>query len=643
MSLVRLPYELVCYVVRHLNLADARSLSLSCKRFQFLFEEPNIAKLLLEGTAPHCTEARDARVSGRYAAELRRLTKRREAISSVSPYLVAVVGHAETWLYENGVLCYVRRRQLRVLDLHRSAAHEIVIDTRRLLDQAIPEPRANCRYRFQLLYYADDIISALYTHARHGETTRSSWLVVLNARAGQLITVRPLASTSQVFVRNNHQFLYYGTHSERGRDGYRRWVFYGFDLAARAWFDQPLEYPAVIGSDIGSTVCFEIFDGYFYCLSNQACLEVEELDWVSYYTCFRFPLVGRHGFRELEHSPQPQLWRRNQTEGPIDDRWTFLRMFKDETTGHLKVVESRKEWLKGRITARRTYYTTVINFESSDSGPARGCSSDGHRSPAPPDPFAFADDKMEPDGGSRDVKMSGDPHLVHLGDDAFTYTLSKCPLRSYYAPAQAFIDLVDDNPSYDPSCQRIRLRGASRRFWTPGELEQQMMDSAAATQQAGGRDSLEQQIERLYKSGAAVFWPPEEEDPLAPDDALADLYAVLNPPGYLGRPHGSWDERSLVYATGDHHGTNRDLKALVFVSWDPSIYLANTPPYPGNISPGARPGVAGRADVAPRAGNGRRVSNEPPKAATAATNPTAWKTVQPAAYLDIARGYHFAR
>jgi hypothetical protein len=48
MSLVKLPYELVSYVVHYLELTDVFSLSLTCKKFLFLFQEANISKLLLE-------------------------------------------------------------------------------------------------------------------------------------------------------------------------------------------------------------------------------------------------------------------------------------------------------------------------------------------------------------------------------------------------------------------------------------------------------------------------------------------------------------------------------------------------------------------------------------------------------------------
>ncbi|KAK4131161.1 hypothetical protein BT67DRAFT_388965 [Trichocladium antarcticum] len=636
MSLLGLPYELVCHVVRHLDLGDVCSLSYSCRGLQFLLHEPNVAKLVLEAQASYSPEARDARVSRRYAAELRRLIKRRDAVASVSPYLVAIVAFAETWLYEKGILCYVRGSQLRMSNLHRSATHELVVDIRKLVDQAIDAPWPSRRFRFQILHCADDIVSCLYTNARHGQASCSSRLVVFNPRAGEIITVRRLESTAQIFVRNNHQFLYYGTNSERGRDGYNRWVIRGFDLATRTWLEPRLDFPAVIGSDVGSTVCFEIFDGYFYGLSNQTCLEVEEVDWVSYYTCFRFPL-SRDGFRDLEQPPRQQFWRRDQTEGPLDDRWTFLRIFKDETTGQLKAVESRKEWLSGRISAGRSYYTTVISFDNAAVRPAE------------PDSSVLEPEKT--DLGTCLERPPRDPHMVHQTDDSSTwaFTLSKCPLRSYHPSTQTYIDLVDDSASFHAIDQRIRIRGGSRRLWTPAELEERGRGRAPMARRPKDQDTLGQRTQDLYKNGTDIFWPPQQ-DPTAHSPALADLYAVLNPPGHLGTPHGSWDERSLVYATG---GMGGGPKALVFVSWDPSIYLAGTSAYP---SPDGR--SVGALSVPPHGSKGERSRkaakrhpiSQPdtiscPFSADeiSSANAGSWRALEPAMYLDIARGYHFAR
>ncbi|KAK4175039.1 hypothetical protein QBC36DRAFT_355703, partial [Triangularia setosa] len=42
-------------------------------------------------------------------------------------------------------------------------------------------------------------------------------------------------------------------------------------------------------------------------------------------------------------APDPPIFRRNQYEGVIDGRWYLLCIIKDESTGQLKVVKSRKD------------------------------------------------------------------------------------------------------------------------------------------------------------------------------------------------------------------------------------------------------------------------------------------------------------
>lgn len=56
------------------------------------------------------------------------------------------------------------------------------------------------------------------------------------------------------------------------------------------------------------------------------------------------------------------MWIRQHQEGPIDDRWTSLRLEENESTGELRIVEARKEWYLGSSKSQRTYYTTGIVF-----------------------------------------------------------------------------------------------------------------------------------------------------------------------------------------------------------------------------------------------------------------------------------------
>ena len=312
------------------------------------------------------------------------------------------------------MLCYCRGRELRILDLRRSADSEIVVDLSKLVRETLPDTLTGYEYKLTLLYYSHNIVSCFYSD----QTGRTNFLLVFNSLDGQILTVLEVANISKRFVRNNDLFLYYGTTQPHRFIGY--WEITGFDITTRTWLDG--NFPSII--DVGSTVCFEILDGYFYRVSNTRSLE--EVGWVSYYSCVRFPLA-QDGFGTVEELEVRQ--RDNVAEGSVDDRWTFLHIFKDETTGQLKATECRKERSNG--TARRTYYTTEISF-----------------------------DKPAGDGTGSDISATEtrqgevprtwpreDPHMVHVCDDNLTLdiTFTKCPVRSYYQACQTFIDLVDDS------------------------------------------------------------------------------------------------------------------------------------------------------------------------------------------------------
>ncbi|KAK4225024.1 hypothetical protein QBC38DRAFT_280963 [Podospora fimiseda] len=652
-SLKSLPYELVSFVIQDLDILDIRNLSRSCRKFLYLTWEGRIAKQILETKAPYSLEARHARNARnalpgeqQYAVQLRRLIKRQEAITAISPLSVAIVAHAQSWIYENGVLCYIRDLQLRLLDIHKSGSSEIVVDLCALIYQNIPASRGahKSKIRIKPLYYADGIVSCVFS------LSKICWLLVFDSRTGRCITTRPLESTAKIFVRNNASFLYYGTNSEISDEDddedYRYWRIWAFDLGAATWLDDKLDVPELMGADHGTTICFKIFDGYFYAVSNQAALEVEEVDWISHYTCFRFP-VQRDGFSFCK-PPRYPIWRRNQVEGVIDDRWYFIRMFKDEATGQLKVVESRKEWLVGRISPRRTYYTTVIDFDN-PSHVERSLSENTRISTS-----TSGVEKMHPAVPMK--PKARNPHFVHPGDDnseSFMPTLGKCPMRSYHPSCQTFIDIVDDPAPRDPNGQRIRLRGRMRRLRTPEEYAQRKR--LLRTDESGLEDSLDQEIKDLYKEGPEMFWPPAP-DSINSDPALASLYAILNPKGYHGNITGTWDERSLIYATGGD-GRRGGLQALVLVSWDPSIHLAGTAPYPSDPR---TLGLDQHRIGAPTLlydgkGKEKEVAGQRPSSTSNIPPPDGspdsglllkpgdddWAAVEPARYLEICQGFHF--
>lgn len=515
---------------------------------------------------------------------MRRLVKRRQAICTASPFTAAIVAVAESWLYKGGVLCYIQDRTLRVLDLHQSGSTETVVDVRSLLREAVGETRNRRRYKLQLLHYADGLVTCLYSRARE------SWLLVFDVPGRRLLSVSPaLESSYKVFVRNDANFLYYGTHSEFGEDGYRRWVLMSYNIRNDEWLDQKVHLMDMVGCDIGQSICFEIIDGYFYGLSNQTSFEVDEVDWTSYYHCFCFP-VGNPRPQETRRSIRENMWRRQHAEGPLDDRWSFIRLLKNEETGELQILESRKEWLAGSSSSQRTYYTTDLSLGSKmkddcakesqteatnatatfapPSTFTANNSSYGNTSTTHPDSASLASAPRVRTDFTLPTKITTrprNPYKTHIGDDALTallFTFSKCPVRSYHAASQTFLDLVDD-PSATTAPQ-LKLRAGARHAVPASSLPPRSPAFDTSLPHT-------ERIPLLYKDSGAneiLFWPPTPEG--VDSGALELLGRVVSPPSHVGNVHGTWDERSFVYSTGsDANG----LQAVVFLGFDPAIKL----------------------------------------------------------------------
>lgn len=540
---------------------------------------------MAQSTARATPEVDEARKTGRYARAFRCLVKKRQAIKNAAPFTAAIIAVAESWLYANGVLCHVQDRMLRVLDLHKSATEETVIDIRSLLDEAIVQSRGIRKYRFQLLHYSNGIVSCLYTRFRPDV---ESYLVVFDLHRRKILPIsRSLESTNKIFVRNDDNYLYCGTHSEFGEDGFRRWVLIGYDIKAERWFDHKVHLLDMVGSDIGQSISFDIIDGYFYGLSNQTSFEIDEVDWTSYYHCFKFP-VGQPEPEHIQRSTKDRMWRRQHAEGPIDDRWSFLRLLKNEQSGKLQILESRREWLDRKSSAQRTYYTTELHFPSKSDGDINEETGGQIGNTTIHGGDQLNATTLNPNAGdtipprrfhtnwalplSPEPARVRDPYNTHVGDDASTallFTLSKCFIRSYYASSQTFIDLVDNPQSCDPESPRLQLRAGSRELRPFTEVHQL---SPAYNRHLPHVE----RIEHLYKENGAnkiVFWPPasqEASEVCADADALDQLSKVLNPPSHVGSVKGTWDDRSFVYSTGN----NPDgVQALVFLSFDSAIRL----------------------------------------------------------------------
>lgn len=551
-----------------------------------------------QSAAPSAPETRSAHASKEYARALRLIFKRRNAISSASPYLAAVVADAESFIYSSGVLCYINKGLLRLRDLHNSAPTESVIDIGKLLntDQGLSSTVGRKQnYSFHILHYANGFVSCRYVP----KDSPVSWLVVINPSQGSVLSYA-LESSRKIFVRNSDQFLYYGTHCDIAEDGSRRWALRGCNLLDGEWHGYLTHLPEMIGSEIGTNICFEIIDGYFYALANQALFEREEIRWTSYYTCVRFP-VNQAKPKSTQLGTMKEIWRKFHSEGPIDDRWNFIKLIKDERTGTLTIVEGRREWRAG-ASASRTYYTSALEFPSASrtyykselqspseiysepaiSGRAVGNYSAGFLSPNTASSSSTdyscspADTNDDDDGDDDDEEAptSRSPHMVHPGDNAATLpvlTLNNSLLRCYHSSCQTYLDLV--NHGDFGNRQGIRLRVGSRSLRSHSEL------GPLVTPTDENPLYPDQQIKRLYKSAEIKFWPPAHW--INDSKNGRDLDGILNPQVHKGDFTGMWDDRSMCYATGG------STKTIVFISFDPSIRLAGIRPwFPGSQEEG---------------------------------------------------------
>ncbi|KAI0114504.1 hypothetical protein GGR51DRAFT_546607 [Nemania sp. FL0031] len=552
--LQRLPYELVAYIVESLDIEDVFNWSLCSKHFEYIIREDRFCKPVVAAKVPGTLEAQQALEIGGFSRALRRVAKRRSALSQASPYFLGIVACADSYEFFEGKLCYIiearPQRWLRILDTNKSTSWELVVDIPMLIRAAVPQASDCRKYKFKVLYQAAGIVSCLFSFAT---PDTENWLLIINPQTHQILSKSRLDSIARIFVRNNDRFLYYGTHSWEGADGLRKWVLKGFDLNTLSWLTQPRMYLAnLAGSDIGSTVCFEIFGDYFYGLSNQSLFEADDPEWASHYYCFRFPL-NEPRLDKFEIMIKEDSWRRNHSEGPIDDRWGFLSLEIDETSGNMVILECRKEWLRNQRGSKRTYYTTDVVFRegvTEDQGIVRTATRrrvGDYPQWNPQIPFRR-------------------PEYVHAGDDSSVASLlvrSKTHFCAYIRSCQTFIDLIDETSTETPGPQQLRLRTGYRRLpGTPLGPDKSVSDTSSALS--------EPQAQGPYQGNRIFIWPPNN-DSLKTDSTLDTVRRLLNVNDDQICTTATGDERSVIYATCD--GSKGGVKALVLVSFDPAVHF----------------------------------------------------------------------
>ncbi|KAF2798289.1 hypothetical protein K505DRAFT_321996 [Melanomma pulvis-pyrius CBS 109.77] len=335
---------------------------------------------------------------------------------------------------------------------------------------------------------------------------------------------------------------------------------------------QPLQLEEFFGTDIGSTIAFQIHAGYFYAVSNQTSFDVEELDWTSFYHCIRFPLDQPF---KAALEVNKRVYRRQHKEGPIHDSWTDLTIQINEATDKPMIVESRREWQNGSSRQLRTFYISELKtIEDEDE-------------PTTPDevPSLPQDDILADLVDSSNNPNYAPPKPRHTWEfhpefppgsetNSRSFILARTKFRAYNYACSSFLDLVEDekccsNAATGP-CLRIRI--GSRRVAPQGWTASNVLP--LTSKHKTNFPVVENDPE--YRHSRIKMWPP----PASKCACAKRLHGILNPELEKGDGRnrvvtGVVDERSLVYMVRAAKAYNTAEESgkgvIVLVNFSPDI------------------------------------------------------------------------
>lgn len=465
----------------------------------------------------------------------RKLAKRRISVRGAEPWMVAIVAMADHFIYTNGHLCYtIENKHLRVLNiLQQTSTAEMTVDVPLLLKLAVRDYDHLKPHTIEPLYFAEGVLSCLATQVLEDSTT-CSWLIIfeLKENPSWVVVQRP-CSTHPIFVRNDKNYLFWGSRSHSTLEGSYRWGLHCLNLQTRKWSDSQLILWDFHEASIGSDICFEIIDGQFYCVSNMLKTRTERSVCNNFYQVVRFPVHDAVQER-CEKPPMRNLWRRHDSEGLVDERWTSLQISKSEQTGKVSIVEIRKEWCPGNAGSQRTCYRRELEFGQQEAN-----HSPESLLPTPPDSTEGSLAEEEWDSKAYMEERACDD--FHVGDgpkDTKAYTLQECFVRSYNPSCNSFIDLVSE--AYNPD------------------------------------SSLQLRVQPKEQGSSVRLWPRDQHS-YHHDGVLSQLHSVVNPIQPIRGVEWSMDERILVYSPT--HMASGQLRPLVLISFDPGFILPGFPNY----------------------------------------------------------------
>ncbi|KAI4235873.1 MAG: hypothetical protein L6R40_006337 [Gallowayella cf. fulva] len=614
-TLLSLPTETLLAVASYLNsAADYIHLSRAHQSIARKLEDRRVVAKTVKRVAGYSTEWE--LVSARALSPLDALHSiydRQQAISTAQPASAVILGDGQSFLYQKGLLVYVRDDLIRILDVHNARRTEGVICNSVIGTQLLG---IDCEdSEVELLHLQDGLLTFIY----HGETRVIGWIsfvLVIDVTQYHLtlerlsVAVR-LWTPKDIVVRNDRQHVCMITSDGLSADGHRsEWVCRSWNLDNLPVEQPTVQIPGLAINELGQSLVFELYDGFLYAISTQPSREMDDPEWTSHYTCLRLPLNHSYS-RKIERI---RIWRRHHQEGPINDLWTDLRLVRDEMTGELTIIEARKEWTGGSSSQRRTWYRqslaarfprsddmsdedeTMMDFNEPDSS-VHGVSQPQNMSSAsistdspylfavppnveqyPPDPSLGQDQPPHP---SR-LPCNTHPEYPTTASSPSTGSnaiLARSKHRTYVPSAAAFFDLVVDDRQIFPRsawAEQLRLRIGSRREVSPlddqGKIHPHLFNPYTGQPL---HDS-----EKRYEDKGIHSWPPADA-PAALQDLLNGSTAFqTSSDGYesrckmLGEVNAVSDERSIIYLVKEKDAADDDKGRLILVNFDQYIQFS---------------------------------------------------------------------
>ncbi|KAH7092007.1 hypothetical protein FB567DRAFT_228973 [Paraphoma chrysanthemicola] len=564
-SLDRLPYDVLFQIASTLHLEDVVHLGQTCRQMKALLDERTLHRCVVE-TLPYTEETQLAR-SGHvtYKQALQAIYDRRNALSNAHPFSARVLGQGSTFLYRQGFICVLSGEIVRITNV-RLLSNTVELNLRAIVDPIMDSVSTNPgSFKLSMLYYSDAILAV---HAETDGRSNIGYIFAISTlkdpgQRRRVIRVVEVASNTKLFVRHTAQYLYYGTHTGIGDDGHHKWEITGVSLDDDPNFpktERPLLLDNFHGTDIGSTVAFEIFDGQFHAVSNQGTFEVEEIDWTSFYHCVRFPL-DKPTIPMLEKDEQ--VYRRQHAQGPIHDSWTDLSIQICEHTNQVVIVESRREWAQASSRQSRTFYTTAFKARrkrsSRMSSPSDDTDQDTPLLPTGDLYIPLLDSTNKPNFIPTPPQFSWSSHPEFTQDEVSprSFILARTKFRAYNYSCTSFLDIVEDerccNDQSKPPCLRLRV-GSRRETYPTDEWA-----SSKGKGRAGTDAFVDAHVK--YRNSPTRMWPP----PASRCPCSKRLHDIINPPLPTGQSHsrsiiGVLDERALVYMVkaGRSYGASDD-------------------------------------------------------------------------------------